>query len=178
MTRPHCLAADACVAKGSGHCRRCWGNHLKALSLADPAIEAKRRASVSRVMTEHNIALRSTPEGRARLAETARRHAVLLRPENQAKTRSPEAIAKRKVSRAATLAAHPERRFIPPPASVRLKWCPDDRLDEYRKAARYYGAKAARQMIEEDERTQARRAVQRSLDEQRARQARERAEAY
>jgi hypothetical protein len=103
--RPHCLNRDACAAKGSGHCRRCWGAELRARVAASPEIEARRRHSCA--VAIERVALRNAPDGRTRMAEIARQHNILQRPEVRAKALSPEARARSEAGRYATHMSKP-----------------------------------------------------------------------
>ena len=159
--RPHCLATGDCAAKGDGHCRQCWGKRLKAISTADPDVEARRRAGRAEAMRAYNQAFAATPEGRKALADRARKHGVLLRPEVQAKAHTPELIAARtERMRAARNALPAERRYEISSIGGRANAA----KDATRKAR--LAAQIARFAIERQER------------EQRERRDRERREAY
>ena len=163
MTRPHCRAPDACVAKTNRHCSRCRFIAMR----NDPAMEARRaerwrqKLAEPEFRAEHvrrsqvNLAKwRDTPEGRAIVRERALT--------NLAKANTPEGKADRKAKTRA----------------LRLAWCPVERRDEYVALARRMPAAEARAVIEADERVRARRAIRAIDRRQRDRRARERAQLY
>lgn len=174
--RPHCLQADACAAKGEGHCRMCWGKALKALSVADPEIAERRRAGAAAAMRRFNAKVWASPEGRARRCEQARANAVLQRPESRAKAHTPEAIAKRIQTRIDRNGGDVRAIYLP--------WCPREFFDLNAELRRKGILLADRKRIiaEEARRrgpaAEARRQIEDFNRKQRERVERERAQAY
>lgn len=148
---PHCLNRDACVArKPDGHCRKCWGKHIRAeLEKNTEALERQREGARQRI-----IAMNKNPSEaeRKRRAETARKHAVLLRPEVVAKRNDPEVRARataNRVKRIMELPPEVRSRGARNAARAKMAWCPPELLSEYKfLRKKHIPAPEARQMIE------------------------------
>ena len=151
--RPHCLQADACTAKGAGHCKSC---NLKAL-WQDPAFRATRAASNARTLAK----LRQDPAFRAR--ESARALVAGRVAIDSGALHTPSAVAKR----AATY------------SRVRMGWCPKHLREEYFALLRKkVSASEARKILEAQIARDAARQIEEFTRRQHERVAREKAQAY
>ena len=177
MTRPHCQAVDACQARGAGHCRRCWGLHLRQLSQADPEVEQRRRETVRARAAVTTKARWQDPVYRQKMTEAARERKALCLPHAIERRESPEARAKLERNRHRTVMAMSpeERRRKYGTNKGHQDGLSGDDLAHYRTliAKRIPSAKA-REMIDE----LARRRVARAAEDMRARHEREKAQAY
>lgn len=124
MTRPHCLAPDACTAaKPTSHCRRCVAKHIS----SDPAIAERRREGARRKAQE--------PEYRAKLVERAIANGAKVREQrgrewlvNTARkmreiANQPEHIATRRSK---------DKQAGEARTNTVLWWCPPEYRDRYR----------------------------------------------
>lgn len=180
MTRAHCQNRDACAAaKPTTHCRKCSMARIH----GDPEMQVRRLIGIRALyddpdyLAEHAERARQVnrrPDIIAKRVEHGKHiyATVLSRPDVVAKARSPEARAKagRKTS------------------ETRLSWCPPEKRAEYLRLVKWkhIPAAEARRMIEADmgivpvetPEQEARRIIDRVNREMRAKQAREKAQAY
>lgn len=163
--RPHCRTPGACIAKTTGkHCPPC-GLSAK---WRDPEFREKRaRAFRDRLENDPDFRAAHCGRGASHLAswraDPGNRPGANARSRaNLAKANTPEGIAERteKVR------------------ELRLAGIPRHRWDEYRVLARRMPAAEARRIILDDEREQARRAVENRLIAARLRNERQKAQAY
>jgi hypothetical protein len=167
VIRPHCLKVEACEAKGPGHCRRCAATEqnkcpdrrakTSAAMLAryqDPTYRAEhRRRTLAGVAAESED-----------VREARRRNGREVGSKNIEATRPPEVRARAGLSISAT----------------KMAGVPVPQRDEYRRLVRggYASAAEAKRILAEEAAARARRDVAEVLQKQRARAAREKAQAY
>lgn len=171
--RPHCLNRSECSAKSPvTHCRRCWGAHLKKISMASDA-EQRRLETV----TQMTIARNRTPEFREHMRQVALKHAVFLRPEVIARRDDPEVIKRREATRyARVMAMTPEeRRKKYGAARGPSRFLSGADLEMYRQLrAKNISAPECMRLVQEHGRAQ----VRRNAAAQRAKQQRQKAQSY
>jgi len=159
--RPHCQIVDACAAKGNGHCRRCWGLHLKRVASA-PEIEARRIERVTQRSSETSKARWQDPAYRARMTEIARERGALTSPNAIARRDAPETRRKLEENRIATVRAMTpeERRRKYGAGKGYCHGLTASELDLYRQLMlKRIPAAQARAMVEETSRAEVRRKV-------------------
>jgi hypothetical protein len=162
--RPHCRYADTCRAKTPGkHCSPCTISAL----WKDPAFREKRRLAYKAALADPEFRAKHNAASAARLA--AWRATPDAKPGADVRSRANLAIANRPEN------LERRNRAIRAQAYAGI---PESRWGEVQALARRMPAAEAKRIILEDERAKARREITATAEAMRARQAREKAQAY